>query len=223
MYFWSTYLSITFAVSPTPLCVLLQVYHLPQDRGGEEHVEPSVAGLQDPCSGPLQRRLWQVLPISLFQTIDICGSKNKNTTTPGNHLSPRGKSYWGCHSRWYTVGNSGDMMDGLLSLHNITLPAVAWMYWKSTQKSIVLYIRLIKHRNIFTMTFAVLEDIQRILILIYYIGSASAIFRRRPRLRRKLMSWQKCSSRVLMSVLCADSSLGVKRGTTTQIIGLSFV
>lgn len=23
----------------------LQIYHLPQDRGGEEHVEPSVAGL----------------------------------------------------------------------------------------------------------------------------------------------------------------------------------
>lgn len=51
---------LTLSASP---CVPLQLHHLPQDRGGEEYIEPSVAGLQDPCSGSLQWWLWQVSPI----------------------------------------------------------------------------------------------------------------------------------------------------------------
>lgn len=44
---------------PTPL-LLLQVHHLPQDGGGEEHAQSCVAAVHHPCASPVQRGLRQV-------------------------------------------------------------------------------------------------------------------------------------------------------------------
>lgn len=41
-------------------CTSAQIYHLPQNRSGEEHSGPGVAGFQDPRQGAVQRRLRQV-------------------------------------------------------------------------------------------------------------------------------------------------------------------
>ena len=48
----------------------VQVHYLPQDGGGEEHTEPSMAGLHHPSSSPLQWRLRQVMATHWLHTGD---------------------------------------------------------------------------------------------------------------------------------------------------------
>ncbi len=52
-----------------PVDLPLQVHHLPQNWSGEEHAEPCVAALLHPCQSALQRRLWQVKWMMMYNKV----------------------------------------------------------------------------------------------------------------------------------------------------------
>lgn len=69
----------------------LQVHHLPQDWGGEEHIKPCVAALLHPCQSPLQWRLWQVGWVMMYNKV-LCTHTHALLRTHSDGV-------------WYSSGN----------------------------------------------------------------------------------------------------------------------